>query len=235
MEVGAAQELVMAPEAMPKERAELLADLTMMRGELLRKEKENKALATKIKRLRWELNLHQPEGKWKISRARWPHVPTLEIIADVVGVPRHIFEQNELMKESHQSDVAGRAMISGEIRQVGETMTEAVTRLGAMGLSKKRKELRESAKLEWQNLVPKSYGEVKEEVMQIAREEDRHYHFRAERISARARERFQPACWYQWDLGCYEEDEAEVENRIRAAREGSFQKDVTQFDNDKMG
>ena len=111
---------------------------------MLRKEKENKALATKIKRLRWELNLHQPEGKWKISRARWPHVPTLEIIANVVGVPQHIFEQNELMKESHQSDVAGKAMILGKIRQVGETMTEVVTRLGARGLSKNRKELQES-------------------------------------------------------------------------------------------
>ena len=166
---------------------------------------------------------------------KWPKTPSIEMQAEIVGVPLRVFEQNQLLKESNESDLVGRAMISGEVRQVGETMVEAVNRLGPMGLKKKRRELQESAVKEWKKLVPKSYDEIKEEVLESARAEERHYHFRAERITARARERFHPAAWlYEPSFGDYEEREAEYARRIRATRDGSFQPDITQL-GDIMG
>ena len=227
---------VVRPKALTKSQEELLAEMAVMAGKLEKKNKEVACLVNKVKKLKWELNLRSPVDRWKVLKGKWPRTPSMEMKAEIVGVPLHIFEQNELLMESNQSEVAGRAMISGEIRQAGETITEAVNRLGPMGLKNRRKELQASSDLEWKKLVPKTYDEIKEEVLEAARAEEQHYHFRAERIATRARERYQPAEWYFGpSFGELLEQEAENGRRINAARQGSFQANVTQLDDDKSG
>ena len=126
-------------------------------------------------------------------------------------------------------------MISGAVRIQGETYAETITRLGPMGLRMKRKELQDSAEKELKKIAPKSYHEIKEEVLQEAMREADHFRFRAERISTRVRERFQPAeWWYAPSYGEFEEEEAEIAMRISSARTGSFQPGVSSFET-KMG
>ena len=218
-----------------RERAEILADNYKLRGEIQRKEREMKSLDNTVRKLKWELNLRLPENKWRLMREKWPKLPTGEMKAEIVGVPMKIFEQNELMVEASKSKMTTKAMVTGAIRERGETYTETVTRLGPMGLRQKRIELQESAEKELKKLIPKSYHEIREEVLRDAKAVTEHYRFRAERIANRENERFKPFDW--WRQPCYgyfEETEAQIASRIRATRDGSFQPGISNFD-DKMG
>ena len=201
-----------------------------LKGEAQKKERELFCLGNKLRRMQWELNLRLPANKWRLQREKWPKIPIQEMRPEILGIPDTMIEQHEWLQKACKDQLAGKAMIAGAVREVGESYKEAVLRLGPKGLSERRTDIRLKTEKAWKNLVPKTYDQVKDEVLEEAKAEADHFRFRAERINQRNKERFQPfEWWYAPSFGDFEETEAEIANRIRSTRDGTFQPGITSF------